>query len=268
LQQKIIVSLTTIPSRVKFLRNTLKSIEKQSIKPFSIELNIPYTYRRSDIGDIDLTQIPEGFNIHRCEDFGPATKLIPTLERHVSDDTLIIYCDDDRIYDKDWIKRLVRTYNKHKNYCIYEEGSELVNHCQRLKKNWLYRCKRFLSLSLWKPTKKTHNADIVEGFGGVLVTPDMFDSTVSLIPECFFYVDDIWFSAKLAQSGIKTKWTGNTGQTSRPVIENGTDIGRLAGSLSIAKFDGKKRKQLDLTAITYATEYMHVWNDKIKISVK
>ena len=130
MKSKIVVCLTTIPSRVKYLEATLRSIQNQSIKPSSIELNIPYKYRRSDIGQIELASIPEAFDIYRCEDFGPATKLIPTLERHRSSDTLIIYCDDDRIYHKDWIKRLVSTYQANPGCCIFENGTDLYYHWQ------------------------------------------------------------------------------------------------------------------------------------------
>ena len=40
------VSLTTIPSRLKNLELTIKSILEQTVKPDKIFLNIPYKYKR------------------------------------------------------------------------------------------------------------------------------------------------------------------------------------------------------------------------------
>lgn len=266
MKSKIVVCLTTIPSRVKYLEATLRSIQNQSIKPSSIELNIPYKYRRSDIGQIELASIPEAFDIYRCEDFGPATKLIPTLERHPSSDTLIIYCDDDRIYHKDWIKRLVSTYQANPGCCIFENGTDLYYHWQRANKNWLYRLKRIASLGVWKPQHKIHDVDILEGFGGVLVTSQMFDSSVLSIPDCFLFVDDIWFSAKLAQAGVETKWSGALAhEVSQAVTENGNDIGRLKGSLTVTEFNGRGRSELDSNAISFAIENLGVWRQHINM---
>lgn len=266
MEHQIVVCLTTIPSRVKYLRRTLNSIQNQSMKPSSIELNIPYKYRRSDIGQIDLTSIPEGFDTYRCEDFGPATKLIPTLERHRSSNTLIIYCDDDRVYHKDWIKRLVSTYQANPGCCIFESGTDLSYHWIGANKNWLYRLKRIASLGAWKPQNKIHDVDIVAGFGGVLVTSQMFDSTVLSMPDCFTFVDDIWFSAKLAQAGIETKWSGALAhEASQAVTENGNDIGRLNGSLAVAEFNGKGRNKLDSIAISFAIANLGVWRQHINM---
>jgi hypothetical protein len=265
--KKIVVCLTTIPSRVKYLERTLKSIQNQSIKPSSIELNIPHKYRRSDIGQIELASIPEAFDTYRCEDYGPATKLIPTLERHCSSDTLIIYCDDDRIYHKDWIKRLVSTYQANPGCCIFEIGADLPYYWQLANKNWLYRLKRIASLGVWKPKNKIHDVDIVQGFGGVLVTSQMFDSSVVPLPDCFSFTYDIWFSAKLAQAGIETKWSGALAhELSQAVTENGNDIGRLNGSLIVTEFNGLGRNKLDSISISYAIENLGVWRQHIHMA--
>ena len=92
--QKIIVSLTTTPQRIKYLDKTLEIIKAQSLQPDSIELNLPNEYRRANFGAVNIDLIPAGYAIFRCDDYGPATKLIPTLERYANTDTLIIFCDD------------------------------------------------------------------------------------------------------------------------------------------------------------------------------
>jgi hypothetical protein len=50
---KFCVSLTTIPSRLKFIYRTLDSIKSQSKLPDKIFLNIPYKYERFKNEKID-----------------------------------------------------------------------------------------------------------------------------------------------------------------------------------------------------------------------
>ena len=120
-RKKIIVSLTTTSNRVPYLEDTLSSIQAQSIKPSSIELNIPTSYKRPDLQPVDVSSIPEGFTIFDCDDFGPATKLLPTLKRYKNNDVLIIYCDDDRIYAPNWIERLVTIHEANGDCCVSDE---------------------------------------------------------------------------------------------------------------------------------------------------
>lgn len=42
--RKVIVTLTTIPSRFKFVRDTLVSLLNQTIKPDEIVLSLPFAY--------------------------------------------------------------------------------------------------------------------------------------------------------------------------------------------------------------------------------
>ena len=46
--------------------------------------------------------------IFRTEDLGPATKLIPTVERITDPETIIIVCDDDLVYHPDMIKEHIK----------------------------------------------------------------------------------------------------------------------------------------------------------------
>ena len=60
------VTLTTIPSRLKNLEIAIKSINKQTLKPNKIFLNIPYKYKRfpeSSINEKDLENIKKLENV-------------------------------------------------------------------------------------------------------------------------------------------------------------------------------------------------------------
>ena len=262
---KIIVSMTTTAHRVKFLNHTLKSLLAQTISPDSIELNIPYKYERADLDPVDIDAVPYGFSVYRCKDYGPATKLLPTLQRYKDKDVIIIYCDDDRTYDPSWIERLLIVHEKHGKCCVADEMFDIPYYInqERIKKTPLYRLKRVFTLGLWQPRKVNYaQSVIVEGFGGVLVRPYFFDQTVFAVPKQFFPVDDIWFSAKLAERKIPIKFSGRRlSEKSQPVIINNLDVGRAAGSLTTTLFDGDSRRTLDLTAMIYAINQLGVWKE-------
>ena len=109
----IYVSLTTIPQRVKNLNKSVESLLKQSQKPDKIFINIPLKYKRfAEI--IDIKQIPKFDNntveITRCEDCGPGTKLLGSLNK-LKKDSLIILADDDNIYEDYMIEKFYYYYS-------------------------------------------------------------------------------------------------------------------------------------------------------------
>ena len=110
----IYVSLSIIPHRIKYLDKTIDSLLKQSKKPDKIFINIPYKYRRfSEI--IEDNQIPKFKNsiieITRCDDYGPGTKLLGSLNK-LKRDSLIILVDDDNIYEDYMIEKFYYYYSK------------------------------------------------------------------------------------------------------------------------------------------------------------
>ena len=109
----IYVSLTTIPQRIKDLNKSIESLLKQSKKPDKIFVNIPFKYKRfKEI--IDDNQIPKFDNsvveITRCEDCGPGTKLLGSLNK-LNNDSLIILADDDNIYEDYMIEKFYYYYS-------------------------------------------------------------------------------------------------------------------------------------------------------------
>ena len=109
----IYVSLSTIPQRVKNLNKSIESLLKQSQKPDKIFINIPFKYRRfTEI--INDDHIPKFDNsvveITRCEDCGPGTKLLGSLNK-LKKDSLIILADDDNIYEDYMIEKFFYFYS-------------------------------------------------------------------------------------------------------------------------------------------------------------
>ena len=88
----IYVSISTIPQRLKNLSMSVESLLKQTKKPDKIFINIPFKYKRFPEG-IEEDQIPKFDNsiveITRCEDCGPGTKLLGSLNKLEKNSLLI-----------------------------------------------------------------------------------------------------------------------------------------------------------------------------------
>ena len=119
----IYISISTIPQRIKNLNESVKSLLNQTKKPDKIFINIPFKYERfNDVVKDD--QIPKFDNnlieITRCEDCGPATKLLGSLNK-LEKNSLVILADDDHIYENFMIEKFFHFYSKAPNnaYSFY-----------------------------------------------------------------------------------------------------------------------------------------------------
>ena len=115
--------MTTIPSRLKDVNKTIKSIQNQTLKPNKIFLNIPKEYYRFPNTKIDenvLESINSDFvEITRCKDYGPATKIMGSINKLKEYDCLIII-DDDHLYHNKMCEIFVNEFKKNKiNYSFY-----------------------------------------------------------------------------------------------------------------------------------------------------
>lgn len=107
----VVVTLTTIPERLKsiFFKKVIDSLIKN--KPDKIILNIPYVLKKNNekyvipkwLKNYKYKNIVE---IHRCRDIGPATKFFYTIQR-LEDDDIIVVVDDDIIYKDNMLKKLL-----------------------------------------------------------------------------------------------------------------------------------------------------------------
>mgnify|MGYP001295579925 CR=1 FL=1 len=119
----IYVSLTTIPARIKTLYKSVESLLNQTKKPDKIFINIPKKYIRFD-KNVDDKDIPKFDNniveITRCEDYGPGTKLLGSIDK-IDKNSLIILSDDDHSYENYMIEKFFHFYNKAPNnaYSFY-----------------------------------------------------------------------------------------------------------------------------------------------------
>ena len=109
----IYVSLSTIPPRINELSKSIDSLLNQTIKPDKIFINIPKKFRRfkEEIKDHQIPNFSSIVEVTRCDDYGPGTKLLGSIDK-LDKDSLVILADDDQIYEDFMIEKLSYYYNK------------------------------------------------------------------------------------------------------------------------------------------------------------
>jgi hypothetical protein len=124
---RIVATLTTIPKRIKYIKPVLDSIVNQQLKFDHIYLNIPKKTLTGKKYIIPLDLL-DGFptdliTIVRCNiDYGPITKLIPTLEYETDPETVIFIFDDDQIVHTRVSNILVKKVKKYPNCALGFSG--------------------------------------------------------------------------------------------------------------------------------------------------
>ena len=119
----IYISISTIPPRLKNLNESVNSLLNQTRKPDKIFVNIPYKYKRFS-ATIENNQIPKFdsdiVEVTRCEDCGPGTKLLGSLNK-LEKNSLVILADDDHVYEDYMIEKFLYFYSKAPNnaYSFY-----------------------------------------------------------------------------------------------------------------------------------------------------
>jgi len=109
----IYVSLSTIPPRINELSKSIDSLLNQTTKPDKIFINIPKKFRRfkEEIKDHQIPNFSSIVEVTRCDDYGPGTKLLGSIDK-LNKDSLVILADDDQIYEDFMIEKLSYYYNK------------------------------------------------------------------------------------------------------------------------------------------------------------
>jgi len=121
-------SLTTIPSRIREVSLTIDSLINQTKKPEKIFLNIPYKYERFPEQVISTEYLEKlrnlkNLEITRCEDFGPGTKLLGSIN-NLEKYSHVVLVDDDHVYQKDmfeiFFNEALKKPDNAYSFCVYE----------------------------------------------------------------------------------------------------------------------------------------------------
>lgn len=246
---------------------TLSALQRQSLPADEIRVNIPRRYRRFPDWDGRLPDLPSGIRIVRSdEDFGPASKLLPTVADLQGQAVDILFCDDDMLPDPDWHVRFKADRAVHPAAALVAVGKQIgdiplaarprtrLPRAQRRSKTLAYRLWRAATLTLHKPHPfiASGYVDILCGFGGVMVRPEFFDAEAFDIPEVLWSVDDPWLSGHLERRGIPI-WLNHRHRMPR----DGHSSRRHA--LLHLVVDGHDRGAADHAAIRHMRERYGIW---------
>ena len=187
----IIVSLTSIPSRIENLHLVIKSILCQSLKPEKVILWIS----KEDFENLDclpkslLDLQKTNFEIKWCDDnLKPHKKYYYAFKEYK--DKYIVTIDDDVFYRKNLIKNLMKYSIKFNNCIICTRAHKITFdkfHNNILPYNkWEYETKDFLNPS---------HMICATGVGGILYPPNLFDNEIfnkNAIKKYCLNTDDLW----------------------------------------------------------------------------
>ena len=197
----VIVSFTSIESRLKSLHLVVRSLLTQSHLPQKIVLwlhedlksRIPKPLARleSDLFEICYTHL-------QCSH----KKLIHSLEKYP--EMVIVTCDDDLMYRNNWLYLIYSAHLSHPDYIIgnttlhinYDKQGKVLPY-----KKWKY------------PSDGTINdrAIVPIGAWGILYPPGCLNDEVQnsdLFLRLAPYSDDFWFKAMALLEGTKTRQAG------------------------------------------------------------
>lgn len=273
------ISLTSIPPRFEFLQQTLQSLLQQRADVHEIRVNIPKSYRRFPEGSFSMPELPEGVTLVVLDhDYGPATKILPTLEAKRGSNEPLIYCDDDRIAHPNFVSDLLAGAQKKPGCILANSGWDLEKlgvqpkretgqvRAKRLKSIFdvPYRLRRlrqdigglFSAKSPLKPNRSRNfwrlgALDIMEGMGGVLLYSDSLDDDVFNVPAKVWTVDDIWLSGMAAKKGT-TIWANNS-------IIPDEIAGAEVDALCNDTIEGLNRAQANLECVRVLQRNYGVW---------
>lgn len=197
---QLIVSLTSMPSRIDKIYITIETLLTQTVKPDRIQLWLGQDELSvDDLPDNLLRQQARGLEICWIDKtMRSYDKLIPALERH--HDCIIVTVDDDVLYPPWWLEKL---------YDAWQENAESII-CYRAKNIKMLAPERFAPYARWPNISGNAPAfDIFPtGSSGVLYPPGCLASEVlnkKAFTELSPTADDIWFKAMSLINGTSCR---------------------------------------------------------------
>lgn len=223
---KIVISLTTIDSRLDLLKSVIVNLFEQTLKPNIIHIFYSHDplFFDNGISNIVIAKLLEELDLINffdieliatpTENIGSYRKLIPALKIYKND--IIITIDDDHLFEPLFIQKYIDQYNI--NNCVVCSGGvfyPINNYSTETNCDHSSICSPTTSyadiFNLYysdksPPTIITNY--IPQGFGGILYHTNMFDSDFIMydyksLPELVKKNDDIFFRNYTFKKNIK-----------------------------------------------------------------
>lgn len=196
----VIVTLTTIPYRLKKVHITIRSVLAQSTPPKKLILWLHEDLKNQVPNSLKKLE-GEIFSIAFSKISCPHLKLVESLKKYPKD--MLVVCDDDMIYPENWLKSIYQTHINHPGAIIanyvrqirYDENHHLMPY-----KNWYY--------NTGEPDKM-----VPLGVGGVLYPPGSLNPMATnekVFLELCPKADDLWFKAMAILNNTPVKKLENS----------------------------------------------------------
>ncbi len=200
--QDIVVSLTTTPHRINELEFPLMCLAHQNANIRQIYLNIPYKFKRDNLS-YTIPEWLENFpnlTILRTNDYGPATKILGSIEKaDINNNTIIISVDDDTCYPRNLVLRLAVRAKQNPNMALGVSGA--IVDFEKNKESGIV-----------KIMHDNTAVPLLEGFAGIAYRKKFFDDDVFDIqfePAACIYSDDLYLSYYLANNQVPRRTVNN-----------------------------------------------------------
>jgi hypothetical protein len=198
-----VVSLTTHGVRILTVHLALESIARGSVKPSRMILWLDDEAEFSHLSVEIIRLVNRGLEVKLSEaKYGPHTKYYPYVRSTEIFDVPLATADDDIIYPKHWLKRLVHAYRN---------NSEVVN-CYRA---------RVVSFSgdlieqydRWQMCSSVEASFLhfATGVSGVIYPPRLLEALKvagSGFTQCCPKADDLWLHAQALRAGYRVRQIG------------------------------------------------------------
>ena len=205
IKREVIVSLTTIPSRIDKVWITIESLLRQTYKPDQIILWLA----EDEAATVELpeqlkNQIKRGMTIRYCENLKSYKKFYYTMKENPN--AYVVTVDDDVIYAETMIEELIKTYKKNPK-CIICHRSHLI-------KKRSFGCVSYDSWIKYENREDIGNdaayTNFFTGCAGIFFPVFLLDKRV-LDKEVFMKLaptaDDVWLNFMCWVSNLRIKNT-------------------------------------------------------------
>jgi len=211
----VIVSFTSIPSRFHLNHLTVRSILSGSVLPEKIVLWLHESHEGKLPNSLTSLVGPR-FSIQFVPQDSPHLKLVRSLQAFP--DKVVVTCDDDLLYESDWLRSLYDDHLKYPNEIIAHECRSIVYDDKGSVLPYSYWYRETLPGA-------SYDALMPLGFGGVLYPQNCFHSDVcdesrylQLTPKA----DDLWFKMMSFLHGTRSRLASKPCTTPTKILNSQT----------------------------------------------
>lgn len=197
-KEQYTVSLTSFPARIQNVHIAIETLMRQSVKPDRIVLWLAESqFPDHNLPEKLIALQDKGLTVRYCEDLRSHKKYHYAFQEYPDDH--IIMADDDLIYPRDTMKRLVKLHKKHPRDIVCVSAQIIGPTIFDLPSVWLEAKpgRRYIS---------SQNAQAFTGAGSLFPAkwypPEVFDKEKAM--EIAPTADDLWLKAMSMKAGVYT----------------------------------------------------------------